>query len=61
MTSLLAKVALAAALTVATIFGLVGISGLIIFADIKAPQPSTVVDQNLSSSSKPLTFVGPTR
>jgi hypothetical protein len=43
MTSLLMKVALAAALTLASVLGLVGISGLIIFADLKSPEPAAVV------------------
>ena len=48
MTSLLLKVALAAALTIASVVGLIAISGSIIFADIKAPEPASVVqDQRL--------------
>ena len=43
MTSLLMKVALAAALTLASVAGLVGISGLIIFADVGQPEPSAIV------------------
>ena len=59
MTSLLMKVALAAALTVASVFGLVGISGLIIFADL-APEPGTVAQSHPATGSA-LTFVGPNR
>lgn len=61
MTSLLAKVAVAAALTVATIAGLIGISGSIIFADVRAPERASIVqEQNLGGgASKPLTFNGP--
>ena len=51
MTSLLMKVALAAALTVASVLGLVGISGLIIFADLKAPESATVVQGQSSPSA----------
>ncbi len=61
MTSLFAKVALAAALTVASALGLVGISGLIIFADVKVPEPATVAQEQLGGAGKPLTFVGPNR
>lgn len=43
MTSVLAKVALAAALTVASVVGLVGLSGMIIFADLKQPEPASVL------------------
>lgn len=60
MASLLLKVALAAALTVASVLGLIGISGLIIFADVKTPEPSALVqDQVRSNGAKPLTFSGP--
>jgi len=61
MTSLLAKVALAAALTVASALGLVGISGLIIFADVKVPEAATVAQEQLGAAGKPLTFVGSNR
>jgi len=61
MTSLIAKVALAAALTVATIVGLIGISGSIIFADVRAPERAAVSQQQdlATGASKPLTFIGP--
>ena len=62
MTSLLLKMALAAALTVASVLGLVGISGLIIFADLKAPEPATVVQGDSSPSAANTgsrTFSGP--
>ena len=59
MTSLLAKVALAAALTVASALGLVGISGLIIFADVKVPEPAAVAQEQLGAVGKPLTITGP--
>lgn len=56
MTSLIAKFALAAALAVASGVGLIGLSGLIIFADIKAPQPASVLQtQPLSSGALPFT------
>jgi len=60
MTSLLLKVALAAALTVGSVLGLVGISGFIIFADL-APEPASLAQgQSLSgSASAPLSIVGP--
>ena len=61
MTSLLMKVALAAALTTGSIFGLVGISGLIIFADIAPPEPTTIVERQPLSVPGPLTIVGPNR
>jgi hypothetical protein len=60
MTSLLLRVALAAALTTATVVGLVAISGSIIFADIKAPEPASLVQDRVSNGAKPLTFTGPT-
>lgn len=61
MTSVLAKVALAALLTLASVAGLVTLSGLIIFADVKAPDASAIANnQNLGSGSKPLTITGPT-
>jgi hypothetical protein len=61
MTSLLAKVALAAALTVASALGLIGISGLIIFADVKVPEPAAVAQERLGGAGQPLTFTGPNR
>ena len=59
MTSLLAKVALAAILTAASAFGLVGLSGLIIFADLKAPTAASVAGSTNPGSVKPLTITGP--
>jgi DNA/RNA endonuclease YhcR with UshA esterase domain len=60
MTSVLAKVALAAALTVASIVGLVGLSGMIIFADLKTPEPASVVDNGSSGGAgQSLTITGP--
>lgn len=62
MTSLFLKVALAGALTVASIVGLVGVSGLIIFADVKAPQPAALVEKEAPSApSGALNFSGPNR
>ena len=59
MTSLIAKLALAAALAMASGIGLIGLSGLIIFADLKAPQPASVLQtQPLSSGAPPLPFTG---
>jgi hypothetical protein len=59
MTSLIAKFALIAALTVASGIGLIGLSGLIIFADLKAPSPPSVLStQPLSSGAQPLPFTG---
>lgn len=61
MTSLFAKVALALALTVATVVGLVGISGLIIFADVDRPDPSSIVREQTLIGTPSQTFVGPNR
>ncbi|NOT38875.1 MAG: hypothetical protein HOP13_00110 [Alphaproteobacteria bacterium] len=59
MTSLIAKFVLAAALALASGVGLIGVSGLIIFADLKAPQPASVLQtQPLSSGTQPLPFTG---
>jgi hypothetical protein len=60
MTSLIAKFVLAAALAVASGAGLIGLSGMIIFADLKAPQPtaSMLQTQPLSSGTQPLSFTG---
>jgi hypothetical protein len=56
MTSLIAKFVLAAALAVASGIGLIGLSGMIIFADLKAPQPASVLQtQPLSSGTQPFT------
>ena len=43
MTSLIVKFVLVTALTVASGVGLIGLSGLIIFADLKTPQSASVV------------------
>ena len=60
MTSVLLKVALATALTVATIAGLVGISGSIIFADLRAPDRAVTTEDNVSTgAAKPLGVMGP--
>ena len=56
MTSLMAKVALVVVLTMASAAGLVGLSGLIIFADLKAPTPASVVN---TPSTQPLAITGP--
>ena len=62
MTSAFAKLALATALTVVSALGLLGLSGMIIFADLKAPQPATLASDALSSgSSTPATLTGPGR
>jgi hypothetical protein len=59
MISLIAKFVLAAALTVASAAGLIGLSGLIIFADLKAPSPASVLQpQAVSSGTQPLPFTG---
>jgi hypothetical protein len=61
MTSLIAKFVLAAALAVASGAGLIGLSGMIIFADLKAPQPtaaSVLQTQPLSSGTQSLPFTG---
>lgn len=56
MTSLVAKFALVAALTVVSGIGLIGLSGLIIFADLKAPSaPEVLATQPLSSGAQPFT------
>ena len=62
MTSLIAKVALAATLTVATVVGLVGLSGFIIFADLQTPQPATMAQERLNKAGgggNPVAFTGP--
>jgi hypothetical protein len=59
MTSLIAKFVLAVALTVASGLGFIGLSGLIIFADLKTPQPASVLQtQPLSSGAQSLPFTG---
>jgi hypothetical protein len=59
MTTLIAKFILAAALAVASGVGLIGLSGLIIFADLKAPQPASMLQtQPLSSGTQSLPFTG---
>lgn len=59
MTSLIAKFALVIALAMASGAGLIGLSGMIIFADLKASPPASVVQtQPLSSGSQSLTFTG---
>lgn len=59
MTSLLLKVMLAAVLTIASVVGLVAISGSIIFADINAPNPTAIAQDKISGGSKPMTLTGP--
>ena len=59
MTSILAKVALAAVLTLASALGLFGLSGFIIFADLSVPEPAAVVDNPTANSSRPLAITGP--
>lgn len=57
MTSLIVKFALATALALASGAGLIGLSGMIIFADLKAPRPS-LQTQPLSSGAQSLPFTG---
>ena len=60
MSSVLAKVALAAGLTVASVVGLVGLSGMIIFADLTRPDPASVVTSGaVSGSGQTSTITGP--
>ena len=62
MTSLIAKVALAATLTVATVIGLISLSGFIIFADLNTPQPTAIAQERLNNAGgggNPVTFTGP--
>jgi hypothetical protein len=61
MTSVLAKVALAAGLTVASVVGLVGLSGMIIFADLKRPDPASVVTNGAAGggAGQTSTITGP--
>lgn len=61
MTSLFAKVALALALTVGTVIALVGISGLIIFADVDRPDPSSIAREQTLIGAPSQTFAGPNR
>jgi hypothetical protein len=61
MTSLLMKVALAAVLTIVSGLGLIAVSGSIIFADIDRPDPAALVQDAVSSGTKPMSFTGPTR
>lgn len=58
MTTLIAKFILAAALAVASGVGLIGLSGLIIFADLKAPQPASMLQTQPLSSGTQLPFTG---
>ena len=59
MTSVLTKAALAAALTVASAVVLVGLSGMIIFADLKQPEPASVVEHGAAGAARTLTITGP--
>lgn len=61
MTSVIVKVALATVLTLASLAGLFGLSGMIIFADVKAPQPSSIVENAAARGGEPLTIIGPNR
>ena len=47
MASALAKVAFLTVLTVAAAAALIGLSGMIIFADISAPQPTAIAAEAL--------------
>ena len=58
MTSAFAKVALATAITLVSALGLIGLSGMIIFADLKVPQPATLASDALSGSGTPATLTG---
>ncbi len=58
MTTLIAKFILAAALAVASGVGLIGLSGLIIFADLKAPEPASMLQTQPLSSGTQLPFTG---
>ena len=59
MTTLIVKFALAAALALASGAGLIGLSGMIIFADLQAPKaPSVLQTQPLSSGVQSLPFTG---
>jgi hypothetical protein len=59
MTTLIVKFALAAALALASGAGLIGLSGMIIFADLQTPRAPTVLQaQPLSSSAQTLPFTG---
>jgi hypothetical protein len=60
MTSLLLKVALAAGLTIASVVGLIAISGSIIFADLKT-DPASIVQDSASGPAQPPIFSGPSR
>jgi hypothetical protein len=59
MTSHLLKAALAAALTLATMLGIVALSGTIIFADINPQPPELVQNPATANGDKPPTFSGP--
>ena len=61
MTSVFAKAALATTLAAVSALGLIGLSGMIIFADLKAPQPATLASDALTGSSTPATLTGPGR
>jgi hypothetical protein len=59
MTSLIAKFALAVSLAVASGLGLIGVSGLIIFADLPTKPNTVLPTQPLSSGTPSLPFTGP--
>ncbi len=58
MTSVLARVALATILAAVSAFGLIGLSGMIIFADLKAPQPASLASDALSAGNAPVALTG---
>ncbi len=58
MTSVFVKVALATALAAVSGLGLIGLSGMIIFADLKAPQPAALASGALSGSNVPVSLTG---
>lgn len=61
MTSVFAKAALATTLAAVSALGLIGLSGMIIFAGLKAPQPAALASDALSGSSTPASLTGPGR
>jgi hypothetical protein len=58
MTSVFVKIALATALAAATAIALIGLSGMIIFADLNAPQPTALARDALSGSTAPAALTG---
>jgi hypothetical protein len=56
--NVLARVAVLTVLALAAAFSLIGLSGMIIFADIKAPQPAELASEAIASQAAPSVLTG---